>query len=37
MQENVARADRSRAIPFDAAKLDRLMEAAGFDVLVANS
>src|SRR3954469_9359583 len=37
MQENVARADRSRAIPFDAAKLDRLMEAAGLDVLVATS
>src|SRR3954469_18501186 len=37
MQENVARTDRSRAIPFDAAKLDRLMEAAGLDVLVANS
>lgn len=28
MQENVARADRSRAIPFDAAKLDRLSGAA---------
>src|SRR4051812_34276152 len=37
MQENVARADRSRAIPFDAAKLDRLMEAAGLDVVVATS
>jgi Xaa-Pro aminopeptidase len=37
MQENVARTDRSRAIPFDAAKLDRLMEAAGLDVLVATS
>jgi Xaa-Pro aminopeptidase len=37
MQENVARADRSCAIPFDAAKLDRLMEAAGLDVLVATS
>src|SRR3569833_3227545 len=37
MQENVARADRLRVIPFDAAKLDRLMEAAGLDVLVATS
>src|SRR3954466_3561733 len=37
MQENVRRADRSRAIPFDATKLDRLMEAAGLDVLVATS
>lgn len=37
MQENVARASGSRAIPFDAAKLDRLMEAAGLDVLVATS
>ena len=37
MQENVARANSSRAIPFDAAKLDQLMEAAGLDVLVATS
>ena len=37
MQENIARAGHSRAIPFDAAKLDRLMEAAGLDVLVATS
>src|SRR6478736_3080054 len=37
MQENVARAASSRAIPFDTAKLDRLMEAAGLDVLVATS
>ena len=36
-RERVARADRSCAIPFDAAKLDRLMEAAGLDVLVATS
>src|SRR6266581_1181058 len=37
MQENVARGSSSRAIPFDAAKLDRLMEAAGLDVLIATS
>jgi Xaa-Pro aminopeptidase len=37
MQENVARATSARAIPFDAAKLDRLMEAAGLDVLIATS
>jgi Xaa-Pro aminopeptidase len=37
MQENVARGTGSRAIPFDAAKLDRLMEAAGLDVLIATS
>ncbi|MET4514430.1 M24 family metallopeptidase [Bradyrhizobium sp. 215_C5_N1_1] len=37
MQENIARATTSRAIPFDAAKLDRLMEAAGLDVLVVTS
>ena len=37
MQENATRASSSRAIPFDAAKLDRLMEAAGIDVLVATS
>ena len=36
MQEAVARA-ASRAIPFDTAKLDRLMEAAGLDVLIATS
>ncbi|TFV35699.1 aminopeptidase P family protein [Bradyrhizobium frederickii] len=36
MQETVARAG-SRAIPFDTAKLDRLMEAAGLDVLIATS
>ncbi len=37
MQESVARANSSRAIPFDAAKLDKLMDAAGLDVLVATS
>ncbi|MGV7217628.1 M24 family metallopeptidase [Bradyrhizobium sp. UFLA05-112] len=37
MQEHVARGSESRAIPFDAAKLDRLMEAAGLDVLIATS
>ena len=31
MQENVARASSSRTMPFDAAKLDRLMEAAGLN------
>lgn len=37
MQENAGCAARLRAIPFDAAKLDRLMDAAGLDVLVATS
>lgn len=37
MQEHVTRAAGARAIPFDAAKLDRLMEAAGLDVVVATS
>ncbi|WP_027550962.1 Xaa-Pro peptidase family protein [Bradyrhizobium sp. Cp5.3] len=37
MQEHLARGAESHAIPFDAAKLDRLMEAAGLDVLVATS
>ncbi|MEZ2143677.1 Xaa-Pro peptidase family protein [Bradyrhizobium sp. DN5] len=37
MQETAARATASRVIPFDAAKLDRLMEDAGLDVLVATS
>lgn len=37
MQENVTHAPSSRAIPFDADKLDRLMEAAGLDVLIATS
>src|SRR5690348_11341302 len=37
MQESVSRPSQSRAIPFDAAKLDSLMEQAGIDVLVATS
>src|SRR5690349_18641933 len=37
MQENLNRPAASRAIPFDTAKLDRLMEQAGIDVLVATS
>lgn len=37
MQESVSRPTPSRAIPFDAAKLDRLMDQAGIDVLVATS
>lgn len=37
MQEHATRASGSRVIPFDAAKLDRLMEAAGLDVLIATS
>jgi Xaa-Pro aminopeptidase len=37
MQENVSRPTQSRAIPFDAAKLDRLMEQAGIDLLVVTS
>ncbi|RXG97266.1 MULTISPECIES: M24 family metallopeptidase [Bradyrhizobium] len=37
MQETAARATASRVIPFDAAKLDRLMEDAGLDVLIATS
>ena len=37
MQESVKRPTQSRAIPFDAAKLDALMDAAGIDVLVATS
>ena len=37
MQENVVRTTESRAIPFDASKLDQLMEAAGIDVLLATS
>ncbi|GLR91398.1 M24 family metallopeptidase [Bradyrhizobium iriomotense] len=36
MQE-LARGAEARAIPFDAAKLDGLMEAAGLDVLIATS
>ncbi|MCP3466552.1 Xaa-Pro peptidase family protein [Bradyrhizobium sp. CCGUVB23] len=37
MPKHAARGPESRAIPFDAAKLDRLMEAAGLDVLIATS
>lgn len=37
MQDNATRASGSRVIPFDAAKLDRLMEAAALDVLIATS
>lgn len=37
MQEHVTRASGSRAIAFDAAKLDRLMEAAELDVVFATS
>lgn len=37
MQEHVTTGAGSRAIPFDTAKLDRLMEAAGLDILVATS
>ena len=37
MQERVGRTSEALAIPFDAAKLDRLMEDAGLDVLIATS
>src|SRR5690348_9113716 len=37
MQESVNRPAQSRAIPFDTAKLDKLMEEAGIDVLIATS
>ncbi|MCK1622501.1 aminopeptidase P family protein [Bradyrhizobium sp. 147] len=37
MQEHAPRGAGSRAIPFDAAKLDRLMEIAGLDVVIATS
>jgi Xaa-Pro aminopeptidase len=37
MQESVSRPTQSRAIPFDTAKLDRLMEQAGIDLLIATS
>ena len=37
MQETVSRPTQSRPIPFDTAKLDRLMEQAGIDILVATS
>jgi Xaa-Pro aminopeptidase len=37
MQDSARRAQASLAIPFDAAKLDRLMEEAGIDILLATS
>src|SRR5438128_7962035 len=37
MQEHISRPTESRAIPFDTAKLDLLMEAADLDILVATS
>jgi Xaa-Pro aminopeptidase len=37
MQEHISRPIKSRSIPFDTAKLDLLMEAAGLDILVATS
>src|SRR5215831_13114389 len=37
MPDNVQTKTDSRAIPFDAPKLDRLMEEAGIDVLLATS
>lgn len=37
MQETANRAAPSRAIPFDTAKLDSLMDDAGIDVLLATS
>ncbi len=37
MQERTSFTSGALAIPFDAAKLDRLMEAAGLDVLIATS
>src|SRR6059058_4442173 len=37
MQEHISGSTKSHAIPFDTAKLDLLMEAAGLDVLVATS
>jgi Xaa-Pro aminopeptidase len=37
MQDSVETRTTSRAIPFDTAKLDRLMEEAGLDVLLATS
>ena len=37
MQEPIVRNAPASAIPFDTAKLDRLMEAAGLDVLIATS
>ena len=37
MQDSVSHPAQSRAIPFDAGKLDALMDAAGIDILVATS
>ena len=37
MQEHISRRTESGAIPFETAKLDLLMEAAGLDILVATS
>jgi Xaa-Pro aminopeptidase len=37
MQERISRPTESRVIPFDTAKLDSLMDAAGLDVLVVTS
>ena len=37
MQDNVQTKTASRAIPFDTNKLDRLMDEAGIDVLLATS
>ncbi|UPJ53453.1 aminopeptidase P family protein [Bradyrhizobium sp. 200] len=37
MQEHISRPNKPSAIPFDTAKLDLLMEAAGLDILVATS
>ncbi|MEH2534191.1 Xaa-Pro aminopeptidase [Bradyrhizobium sp. AZCC 1588] len=37
MQERASRPTEARAIPFDTAKLDSLMETAGIDILVATS
>ena len=37
MQESARRTSEALAIPFDVAKLDRLMEEAGIDILLATS
>src|SRR5260370_40691327 len=37
MQESARRIPEALAIPFDAVKLDRLMEEAGIDILLATS
>ena len=37
MQDSALGKSGTRAIPFDANKLDRLMEAAGIDILLATS